>query len=74
MQGLTKHTEMQEGNNIICRLSETEYINLLLVGEVGSGKSTFINTCATAFREEDTVIHPAHVLKPSGEAVTKRVC
>lgn len=54
--------------------SDIEYTNLLLVGDIGSGKSSFVNTCATALGVKDTHLHPAKVLPASVASVTRKVC
>ncbi|XP_061177265.1 interferon-induced protein 44-like [Saccostrea echinata] len=47
-----------------------KYLNCLLLGQSASGKTSFFNTCATALKDENRVLAPLSVYKPSGSSVT----
>lgn len=50
-----------------------KYLNCFLLGQTASGKTSFINTSATALKDEDREIAPLTVLKSSGSSVTAKV-
>ncbi|XP_055999322.1 interferon-induced protein 44-like [Ostrea edulis] len=56
----------------ICRDKDRK-LNILLLGEGASGKSSFINSCATALKQKGTIARIAAVLEGCSDSVTKHL-
>lgn len=50
-----------------------KFLNVLLIGQASSGKSSFINTCATALLDENRIVTKVAVLEPMSSGVTTDV-
>jgi septin family protein len=48
-------------------------VNILLLGQADSGKSSFINSCDTALQQDGNISAIADVLEGSSGSVTKHV-
>ncbi|XP_056001117.1 interferon-induced protein 44-like [Ostrea edulis] len=51
-----------------------KFLNVLLIGQASSGKSSFINTCATALLDENRIVTKVAVLEPMSSGVTTDFC
>ncbi|XP_062617942.1 interferon-induced protein 44-like [Saccostrea cucullata] len=49
------------------------FLNILLLGQSSSGKSSFVNSCATALYDANRIVTPCGVLEPQSESVTARL-
>ncbi|XP_061186405.1 uncharacterized protein LOC133194466 [Saccostrea echinata] len=75
-QSLTENSQVKE--NILKNISEMRTkndttLNILLLGQAGSGKSSFVNACLTALLQEGRVIKRAAVGAVGSESITERV-
>ncbi|XP_062621505.1 interferon-induced protein 44-like, partial [Saccostrea cucullata] len=49
---------------------DATFLNILLIGQAGSGKSSYINTVCTAIRNVKRIVYSAGVLQKSDKSVT----
>ncbi|XP_062566156.1 uncharacterized protein LOC134228513 [Saccostrea cucullata] len=52
---------------------ECKFVNILLVGPTGAGKSSFVNTSATALEQKGRLIHVANTRTSAAESATKKL-
>lgn len=52
---------------------DIKYLNCFLLGQAASGKTSFINTTATALKDEKRILNPLTVFKSHGSSVTTKV-